>query len=244
MLRALWRRMFPPGPTLEESWDELKPRFESFRVTAWRPICSEEDTRHLSQFGGRPLLETADDAPTCARCNRPMPLFLQVSSKELPEAATSRFPKGLLQVFFCLECQPWEAFSPGCLVRTLGYDSLERASSSVPDQIATRKITGWKSVTDYDDPETSDENHGFSDAELEVLYEGHYPSQGDKLLGAPYWVQYPEYPDCPQCHKPTTAIFQLDSNDQLDFMWGDAGVALVVWCPEHPQTLGLTWQCH
>ena len=28
---------------------------------------------------------------------------------------------------------------------------------------------------------------------------------------------------------------QLDSNDNLDLMWGDGGVAHILWCPDHDE---------
>jgi uncharacterized protein YwqG len=38
-------------------------------------------------------------------------------------------------------------------------------------------------------------------------------------------------------------VFQLDSNDNLDFMFGDAGVAHVMQCPQHPDVVALAWAC-
>ena len=245
ILRSLWQRLFPPGPTLEEAWEEYAPRFERYRVRAWLPVCSDEASDRLSHFGGVPLLEAGADQPSCSDCGRDMPLFLQMSSREIPTEHRPAFPTGLLQVFFCLHCQPWEAFRPGCLVRTLDLDAaLEPVASPLAESLAQQSIVDWQVAEDYLDPEASVEEHGLPEDVLEVLYEGGFPRTGDKLAGAPYWVQYPELPDCPECARPTEPIFQLDSNDNLDFMWGDAGVAQVVWCPAHPRQMGLVWQCH
>jgi uncharacterized protein YwqG len=38
-------------------------------------------------------------------------------------------------------------------------------------------------------------------------------------------------------------VFQLDSEDNLDFMFGDSGVAHVTQCPQHPDIVALAWAC-
>jgi uncharacterized protein YwqG len=66
---------------------------------------------------------------------------------------------------------------------------------------------------------------------------------GDKLGGWPHWIQGVEYPSCPRCAARMALVFQLDSNDNLDFMFGDAGVAHVTQCPQHPDVVALAWAC-
>src|SRR5262249_30916935 len=46
---------------------------------------------------------------------------------------------------------------------------------------------------------------------------------GDKLAGWPMWVQNIEYPQCPQCGRRMTHVFQVDSEDNIPFMFGDVG---------------------
>jgi uncharacterized protein YwqG len=66
---------------------------------------------------------------------------------------------------------------------------------------------------------------------------------GDKLGGWPHWIQGVEYPTCPRCATRMTAVFQLDSEDNLDFMFGDSGVAHVTQCPQHPDVVAFAWAC-
>ena len=55
--------------------------------------------------------------------------------------------------------------------------------------------------------------------------EENQPKQGDKLYGWPGWVQGVEYPSCTKCSKPMELVMQLDSEDNIPFMYGDAGCA-------------------
>jgi hypothetical protein len=66
---------------------------------------------------------------------------------------------------------------------------------------------------------------------------------GDKLGGWPCWVQGVEYPACPSCGASMHLVFQIDSEDNLDHMFGDVGCAHVTQCPQHPDVLALAWAC-
>jgi uncharacterized protein YwqG len=66
---------------------------------------------------------------------------------------------------------------------------------------------------------------------------------GDKLGGWPYWVQGAEYPLCPKCGKRTEILFQIDSEDNLPIMFGDAGCGHIMQCPNHRDVLAFGWAC-
>ena len=66
---------------------------------------------------------------------------------------------------------------------------------------------------------------------------------GDKLGGWPHWVQGVEYPLCPTCGSPMELVLQIDSEDNLDYMFGDVGCAHLTQCREHPEQLGFGWAC-
>ena len=73
---------------------------------------------------------------------------------------------------------------------------------------------------------------------------GMYPRGGDKLAGWPRWIQDIEYPNCPICDRiMNQLIFQLDSDDNLPFLWGDAGTGYLVQCREHKDKVAFFWQC-
>ena len=241
-------RLFGPPPDYSAIWADVRDRLSHTRRVAWQPRCEEgHDPNRRSHFGGRPLLSAGAGWPSCGRCRRSMPLLLQVASVELPDEARPAFPTGLLQLFFCIKCFDWEPFSDGVCVRVLEDDAelTVAADDESESSLAERTVVDWKRIDDYPEPgDSATPELGLDELQVESLFEAGYPLQGDKLLGAPYWVQDPERPPCPECEKPMKTLFQLDSNDNLDLMWGDAGVAHVLWCADHQQVLTLVWQCH
>jgi uncharacterized protein YwqG len=66
---------------------------------------------------------------------------------------------------------------------------------------------------------------------------------GDKLGGWPYWIQGAEYPDCPECGARMEVVFQLDSNNNLPFMFGDVGCGHITQCPRHKDVVTFAWAC-
>ena len=68
------------------------------------------------------------------------------------------------------------------------------------------------------------------------------PAGGDKLGGWPAWVQSPQWPDCPKCGGRMRLLFQLGSNYNLDFMFGDAGTGHAFWC-EGCDEFAFNWSC-
>jgi len=66
---------------------------------------------------------------------------------------------------------------------------------------------------------------------------------GDKLLGWPSWAQGVEYPACPICNQSMALLFQVDSNTNLDYMFGDVGTAHITRCAAHPHQFAFGWAC-
>lgn len=79
---------------------------------------------------------------------------------------------------------------------------------------------------------------------LPLVLEPGGPAWASKFGGWPAWVQGADRPPCPKCSRGVEALFQIDSNDLVDFMWGDVGVAHLFQCGEHPDELAFTWECH
>jgi uncharacterized protein YwqG len=251
-MAGLWSRvrafLSSPAPDYARIWAETESRVAAFRREAWKPVCeAESDGGRQSRFGGAPLLAPGSDWPACGRCARKLPFLLQVAAAELPEAARDRFPKGLLQLFFCTRCFRWEPFTNATLVRVLpSADELEAAPETAGAQpFPLRAIVGWERAGDYEIPgDDGAAECELDDLQIDSMYEAGYPLQGDKLFGTPYWVQDPDPPPCSRCSRPMAHLIQIDSNENLDLMWGDAGVAHVFWCSDHQDVLALVWQCH
>lgn len=67
---------------------------------------------------------------------------------------------------------------------------------------------------------------------------------GDKLAGWPTWVQNPEYPSCPRCESQMVYVFQLDSEDNLPYMFVDVGRGHITQCPRHLDVVAFGWACY
>lgn len=125
-----------------------------------------------------------------------------------------------------------------------------------------KTITGWLEIEDYPDIDDLmalvngwDAVQNGSDAWDELVeqlgfadlddYECHCPGpvEGDKLAGYPYWVQGMEYPGCPICHAPMRHVFQLGSDNNLPYMFGDMGTAHVLQCKTHKDQFAFVWSC-
>jgi uncharacterized protein YwqG len=70
------------------------------------------------------------------------------------------------------------------------------------------------------------------------------PLRGDKLAGYPNWVQSVEYPNCPICDRRMDRfIFEIASDDNIPYLWGDVGTGYIVQCPDHKDRVAFLWQC-
>ena len=73
---------------------------------------------------------------------------------------------------------------------------------------------------------------------------GFSPHQNDKLLGWPSWPQYADYPRCRACGRELWLIFQLESDQNLRYMFGDDGCGHITGCPDHPDELAFMWSSY
>jgi hypothetical protein len=191
---------------------------------------------------------------------------------KLPPELEGRFGGGLLQLFYCVngDCSAngWEAFSSGKLVRMIDpaeEPEADRVSPEPPrEPFPLRAITGWRKVTDHPHPPEHDllgVSYAFDFKRHVVRVE--CPSAGvsidnlpmsapeglsialpgDKLAGWPLWVQGVEYPTCPRCDRVMQLVLQVDSEDNVPFMFGDVGTGHITQCPVHTDTVTFAWAC-
>jgi uncharacterized protein YwqG len=234
----------------------LLKRIAPFKKTAWFPVVEKKTGSVLtSKFSGIPLLAENETWPTCGLCHQEMQLFVQLNASELPTEARHAFGGGILQVFYCTndeqicesECEAYFPFAKSTLLRIVDPANIVAktlTASPVIDAFEEKVIVSWKATDDYPNYEELDDlGIELNDAETDLLYEQDYPKTGDKLLGWPAWIQGIEYPECPDCGDRMKLIFQLDSEDNLDYMFGDAGIAHVTQCEKHPDKLAIAWAC-
>jgi len=238
------------------SADDLKKMIEPYRIKAWIPkVIEEVSDRTSSKFSGTPVLKENETWPNCAFCSQPMQLFLQISSSHLPEEANKPFGEGFFQVFYCTntykkceaECKAFLPFSKSTLIRVLKFEEpLDKNEiiSPVRETFPEKRIIGWKEKDDYPNWEELEElGCLLSDEQSDVLDELGYPLSRDKLSGWPCWVQGIEYPDCPECGKRMDFVFQIDSYDNIPYMFGDAGCSHTFQCKTHKDKIAIAWAC-
>ena len=240
---------------IEPASDPVGPLPEAIKAAerpAWRPIVSEgEADQPLSRFGGNACLLEEVEWPLCGNCGKPLELFVQLASSELPPEAQSPFGEGILQMFYCISSDPlceveaeaWEPFAKSVVVRVV---PAETPTSTVIRSKAfpVRRIIGWELTSDYPGWEEAREvGIELSDDEEDRVSELGFPLAGDKLLGWPAWVQGLEYPSCPRCGSSMRVVFQVDSEDNVPYMFGDVGCGHISQCRAHPEVVAFAWAC-
>ncbi|HLP92290.1 MAG TPA: DUF1963 domain-containing protein [Nostocaceae cyanobacterium] len=248
---------------------KLQPWIEANKRPTWKPLVEEGETdTNLSKFGGTPWLAKNENYPCCGECNAKMPLFVQVDLNQVPAELAGKFGQGLLQLFYCTECDSWEYFNHTKLARIIQpVGNAQNLENQDFPSFPAKTIIDWQQFDDYPDnqeyeelgleiylnlfPETvrikcpmvglSIEDLAPEELEeIDVFLENH---SGDKLGGYPYWVQGIEYPNCPICQTRMDLVLQIDSEENLPYMFGDVGCGHITQCPEHKHILTFGWAC-
>ena len=265
-LLALLRRMIsgpppaaapPPDPWwgVEESLelDDITGRLAAHRRTVYLPVVAAGDAPPATcKFSGAPFLAPGERWPECGNCGRPMQLFVQLAGDALPGEAQARIAPGeLLQLFYCTsedpfcdaDCEAWAPHAKSTLVRLIAAAG-EPGAPRVPDgMFPPLRIVGWTEQDDYPGyVELDDPSVHLEDPQRDVLWES-FPRRGEKLLGWPDWVQDVEYPNCRICGTRMEMLFQIDSEGNVPYTFGDAGTGHITQCPAHPRELAFAWAC-
>jgi uncharacterized protein YwqG len=257
----------------EEIVGKLGPWLAKHRRPAWKPVIENGDGPATgSKFSGTPWVGPDAPWPECGLCKQPLQLFLQLNLDDLPAELGQCFGTGLLQLFYCThyECQSeggWEPFADDLSRLRVVHPQGESLKTSVPQQggyFPAKQIVGWDRFVDLPDPEEHRElglrydyeENGetlleckelglvFNHIRDGMLAENIASSEpGDKLAGWPRWVQFVDYPDCPRCGRRMVLVFQVDSEDNVPFMFGDAGCGHITQCPEHKEVVAFGWAC-
>jgi uncharacterized protein YwqG len=226
-----------------------------------------------SKFSGTPWIGWDTPWPECGNCKKPLQLFLQLDLGDLPEEIGRRFGTGLLQLFYCLreECQGcggWEPFADDLSRVRVVHPAGPVGKASVLREngpFRAKRIIGWIRFIDLPMPSEHDElglkyTYDFDAGTLrfdcsELNFDHTNPMNtcpveeiavsepGDKLGGWPAWVQGVEYPNCPRCGRRMVHVFQVDSEDNVPFMFGDSGCGHITQCPEHQEVVAFGWAC-
>lgn len=242
------------GNNLEERVDKTLKLLEELKRKAYLPITEEHENTfsNQSKIGGFPYLRNEHDWPVCPNCQKHMQLFLQLNLEQLPE----RTEQGLIQLFYCTTKEPncetqlkaFQPFSKAVVCRKIEATGNSATIEPHLDAIFPEKlIKAWEPKDDY--PHTDEYEDLGLEADDEVLEIIESKGFGftigkDKLFGWPYWVQSVEYPFDRQSKEQMELLFQLDSEDNLPYMFGDSGVAYLTQSPGNKEELAFGWACY
>lgn len=225
-----------------------------FKRNAWKPITEERDGSIIaSKFSGTPYLMKDEEYPRCPNCDKPLQLFVQLNLDELPTALRKDFSNGIMQMFYCtgdeplceVECEAFFPFSKSVLVRIIQPEYGAAFFGTLLENVFPPKlIIGWEEIEDYPNSEEG-ESLGveLEDDEWDLMSEK-FPQNGDKLAGYPDWVQGVEYPDCQLCGETMHLLFQIDSEANLPYVFGDVGCGHITQCKNHKEQLAFGWACY
>ena len=236
--------------------EEIKAVLAPFKRTAYFPIVEETGNTFSakSKMGGYPYLRNVSDWPVCPRCKKNMQLFLQLDMAEIPDRKNS----GLIQFFYCtnseLECdieqEGWAPFSENSVCRKITVNGESATIEPTMEEVFPEKvITGWEAKDDYPSLEEYEElGIGLDVTSDNVVWDmlekfELMPLAGDKLFGWPYWVQNVEYPSDRKTGTRMDLIFQIDSDFNLPFMFGDSGAGHLTQSPDDENELAFGWAC-
>jgi uncharacterized protein YwqG len=242
-----------PGPVKKPSCkaisiDQLRPEITSHYRTAWKPVVEKgQGSPGESRFGGLPGMLEGETWPACGGCGKPMAFFVQVNLGDAPGG----FGEGLLQLFYCLR------YGDDCDALDFGFKSKNQLVRVIPakhagpcgnaalkDDFPAKRIVRWEEFKELPQwEEFSDLGVDLSEAEEKALCDSEFPKSGDKLGGWAAWVQGASYPKCPTCDQTMRVVFQLDSEDNVPYMWGDVGCGHITQCPDHPDVVTYEWAC-
>ncbi len=245
----------PTRNEIEKAYSDSIMVLENFKRVTYIPEItnSKAEFSKKSKIGGLPFLRNEDDWPVCPNCKKNMQLFVQLNLEELPE----KRDKGIAQLFYCTSNEPHcesekEAFFP--FSKVVECRIIEATDTSVliepkTDELFEEKlITNWIPKDDYPHFEEYAQLGIELDLEDEVYElmeqrETGLPIEQDKLFGWPYWVQSVEYPFDRKTGTKMELLFQLASEDNLPYMFGDVGIGHLTQSPKNKEELGFGWAC-
>lgn len=240
---------------IEEKFSKAIKILDKYKRKAYLPkiVKNENSFSTRSKIGGFPYLRNKTDWPICPNCKKNMQLFLQLNLEDLPKKKDN----GLVQLFYCTTSKPlcesdMAAFFPfgkSVNCRKIEINSEPNEVNPIIDRTFEEKIiVDWETVDDYPHFEEYSKlgiELDLDDDVYELMEQREIgiPIEKDKLYGWPYWVQSVEYPRDRKTGTVMELLFQLVSEDNLPYMFGDAGIGHLTESPDNQNELGFGWAC-
>lgn len=211
----------------------------------------------MAKYGGDPARPSSLPWPVCGGCGGALSFLAQFHARD-------RF----WRLFVCQACTPWDDEE-----RRRGMVRLEHgplSDASLPAQPSPHD-TGWvphawvvhpilspplaeedvaprtlpAGYLEWLDTQGAQEDLADDDTAAVFASWGAWPGPGTQLGGYAHFIQSPPaLPACPECARDLVLLARLDSEDEVNLMWGDLGAAYLHVCPEHPDVQHYEMQCY
>lgn len=243
--------------TKEDLAKILKPLIKkATRMVVQPPSRMPEQVQFTSHFGGQPYFEQGEKWPI-SRSGNHLNFIFQVFNTEgvcLPAGIK------LVQFYYDMEAFPWDTSDDGWLVKIYRElhqeraleipkpEELEKSKFCTIQLVEVQSLPNWEGVSSY-----SKEAAGLCEQiNPEEPWQA-YEEGVEKLTGSqdyqsqfggyPKWVQGESTPDNAK-GEPKELLFQVDSEENADLMWGDMGLVYVFYDKDDFQNIAFTLQCH
>ena len=225
------------------------------RVILNKPSLPPENSQFLSHFGGQPYFEEGEEWIKSKNGNNMQFIFqiFNTNDLELPKSIK------LVQFFYDWEESAWDTDNDGWFVKiykelktdkVITIDKPTEVENSKYCEVefqTVKSLPDWEGIDLYE-PKASDLSYVLDEEEPWKNYqktvekltgEQGYQSQ---LGGYPNWVQGESTPKN-QSGENMKLLFQIDSEDNADIMWGDVGL-IYIFYEEQANEIEFTLQCH
>ncbi|MHA3788771.1 DUF1963 domain-containing protein [Flavobacterium hauense] len=217
------------------------------------PKRPPENSQLLSHFGGQPYFEEGESWPL-SQSGRPMEFIFQVFND-----AYDGIPENikLIQFFYDSEETAWETENDGWKVKiyeALRTEKLTQIAGANEKTVKYCEISfeksmslpNWETLQD-EFPELADQISMDDEDDYEAYEEacakitGPERESSSSFGGYPDWIQGVEnFMDAQG--KPLDLLFQIDSEDNANVMWGDTGI-IYVFYDNNTKSIEFVLQC-
>lgn len=247
-----------PESKLTQALKKLKK--ESVRVMPVK-LGFDKSQAIDTRFGGFPYAEAGEKAPVCECCGKPLTFIFQFRDSYDKDLN----PSGALHsVYYCFDCTPigrpeeekgqWKVVTHENPDVSKFVEQKESVSQLLkPMQCSLSKVF---TLPDYETIEShypdivemceaidcyaDDLMSGYEDAVYSI---GGLTEPSTIVGGYPSWIQGEGSQVCPECGGEMELACQIDSEEAVDLMFGDAGCLYVFRCPEHKDKFAIEMQC-
>ena len=243
--------------------DKLKKALNKLKKECIRVMPSNtgfEKTQAIeTRFGGSSYAEKDDVVPVCKSCGKPLTFIFQFREKFDKDLK----PSGkLYSVYYCFDCTPigrpedekgqWAVVSHKEPDVAKFVEQKENVSTILnPTSCTLSRVfvlpdyetieNNYSEIAELcEEVDSEDPMSAYEDAGNSV---GCLMEPSTTLGGYPIWIQGEGSQVCPKCSGEVELAVQIDSEDAVNLMFGDAGCLYVFKCPKHKDEFAIEMQC-